>query len=148
MDTIKDNVIEIDSIIRRNAWFDFHLYSYDGYRMIITFSKDLTYYHKLEIIFEDIFYASTFFNELHTDLTKTVIEIPEPKLNKELNLEFEIEEGYQIIIIHTEDYKNDIYIAAKSLSYNTDTVYYYDRKNLANNERLADFVQKEKRTTK
>lgn len=148
MDTIKNNVIEIDSIIRRNAWFDFHVYSYDGYRMIITFSKDLTYYHNLEIIFEDIFYASTFFNELHTDLTKTVVEIPEPKLNKELNLEFEIEEGYQIIIIHTEDYKNDIYIAAKSLSYNTDIVYYYDRKNLVNNERLADFVQKEERTTK
>ncbi len=138
--TIKQLVNEIDQIIRKNQWFDFHVIKYDGYRLIIGGSIDLTYYHKLEIIFEDVFFASTFFNEWHTDTNKPVLEIPNDKLNKELNLRFEIEQGYQVFIIHTEDYKNNIYIAAKTLIYNTDTVYYYKRNELKENERIADFV--------
>ena len=102
----------------------------------------MTYYHQLEIIFESIFFASTYFQEWRSDTKKPVIEIPEFSLNKELNLRFEIEKGYQVFIMRTEDYKNDIFIAAKEISYNTDKVYYYDKIDLKEDERLAEFVKK------
>ena len=141
---VKHNTIvkQIDDYIRQNAWFDFHLWRYDGRKLIISGSTDLTYYHKLEIIFTDVFFASTFFDGWNSDTNKPVIEIPEYELNIELNTKFEIEQGYQIFIINTEDYKNDIYIAAKEIEFNTDTVFYYQRENLGDNERLADFLIK------
>ncbi|NOQ71790.1 MAG: hypothetical protein GQ574_07310 [Crocinitomix sp.] len=135
--TIASTVNSIDDYIRKNKWFDFHLWRYDGRNLIIAGSSDLTYYHKLEIIFTDVFFASTFFEGWHSDTDKAVIELPDPEFNKELNIKFEIEQGYQVFIIRTEDYKNDIYIAAKEIGFNTDTVYYYYRENLKDNERLA-----------
>ena len=56
---IKNIVSEIDQIIRKNKWFDFHVLRYDGHKMIIGGSTDLTYYYNLELIFEDIFYNSS-----------------------------------------------------------------------------------------
>ncbi len=138
---IKNIVSEIDQIIRKNEWFDFHVLQYDGHNMIIGGSIDLTYHHNLELIFEDVFYVSAYFNGWHTDTDKTVIEIPDDNLNNDLNIKFDIEQGYQLFIIHTEDYNNDIYIAAKGLTFNTDTVYYYEREGLKENERLADFIK-------
>ena len=133
-------VNEIDNYIRENTWFDFHVWRYDGRNLIISGSIDLTYYHKLEIVFKDVFFASTFFESWRSNTNKPVIEIPEHKVNKALNLKFEIEQGYQIFLIRTEDFKNDIYIAAKEISFNTDTVYYYQKDNLGKNERLADYL--------
>jgi len=138
----KSVVNQIDDYIRQNTWFDFHLWRYDGRNLVISGSTDLTYYHKLEIIFTDVFFAFTFFQDWHSDTDKPVIEIPNPELNKQLNVKFEIEQGYQIFIIRTEEYKNDIYIASKKIEFNTDTVYYYQRENLDENERLADYLIK------
>jgi hypothetical protein len=141
---IKNIICEIDQIIRKNKWFDFHVLQYDSRKMIVAGGADLTYYHNLELIFEDIFFVSAYFNGWHTDTDKAVIEIPDVKLNKDLNIKFDIEQGYQLFIIHTEDYNNDIYIAAKRLTFNTDTVYYYEREGLKENERLADFIKTKK----
>lgn len=138
----KSIVNQIDEHIRQNARFDFHLWGYDGRRLIISGSTDLTYYHKLEIIFTDVFFASIFFEGWHSDTDKPVIEIPDTNLNRELNIKFEIEQGYQLFIIRTEDYNNDIYVAAKEIEFNTDTVYYYQRDNLGENERLAEYLNK------
>lgn len=138
---IKNIVCEIDQIIRKNKWFDFHVLQYDGHKMIIGGGADLTYYHNLELIFEDIFFVSAYFNGWHTDTSKPVIEIPDSSLIQDLNTKFDIEQGYQLFIIHTEDYSNDIYIAAKNLTFNTDTVYYYEREGLKENERLADLIK-------
>lgn len=139
-DKFKPTVKEIDNYIRQNDWFDFHLWRYDGRKLIIAGSIDLSYYHKLEIIFTDVFFASTFFQDWHSNTKNPVIELPNKELNKELNLKFEIEQGFQIFILRTENYRNDIFIAAKNIEFNTDTVYYYARENLNKNERLADFL--------
>ena len=132
----------IDQIIRQHSWFDFHVLKYDGSRLTIAGGIDLTYYHQLEITFENIFFAATFFEEWHSDTSKTVFEVPEAELSRSLHLQLEIEQGYQVFIFHTEDYKNDIYIAAQKVTFNTDTVYYYQRPNLKEGERIADFVPK------
>jgi len=141
-DKNKSIVKLIDEYIRQNAWFDFHLWKFDGENLVISGSTDLIYYHNLEIIFSDVFFASIFFKDWQSDTQKSVIEIPDVDLNKKLNIKFDIEKGYQIFIIRTENYKTDIYVAAKEIDFNTDTVYYYQRENLKDNERLADFLMK------
>lgn len=139
---IRDLVKEIDGIVRQQKWFDFHVLSYDGFKLTIGGSIDLNYYHSLEIIFNDVFFVSGFFKGWHSDTHSDVFLLPDNEI--ELNRQFEIEQGYQLFVFKTEDHKSDFTVAAKSLSFNTDTVFYYDRQDLKENERIADFVKKAK----
>lgn len=137
---IENIVLEIDKEIRRHTWFDFHILSFDGNNLIVGGSLDLTYYHKLEIIFEDVFFVSGFFKVWHTNTTQTAFMLPANE--SEMNSNYETEQGYQLFIFKTEGYVNDVVIAAKKLSFNTDIVYYYERHNLKANERIAEFVKR------
>jgi hypothetical protein len=137
---IKKIVLKIDSEIRQHEWFDFHVLNFDAFKLTVAGSVDLTYYHKLEIIFEDIFFVSGFFQGWHSDTKQRTFLLPDNE--KEMNEKYEIEQGYQLFIFRTEDYTNDVLIAAKNISFNTDTVYYYERTDLKENERIADFVKK------
>lgn len=60
----------------------------------------------------------------------------------ELNSEYEITQGHRVFIFKTGDYRNDVIIAAGGVSFNTDTVFYYLREDLKENERIADSVKK------
>ncbi|AWA31042.1 hypothetical protein HYN48_13645 [Flavobacterium magnum] len=131
-------VEKIDSLIRDNLFFDFHVFSYDTKKLILAGSENLTYYHTLEIIFEDVFFVSGIFAQLKTDNKSTVFSIPEDQ--HLLNLTYEIEQGYHLFTLKAEDFKSNFIIAAKSISFNTDTVYYYNRKDLKPNERIAYFI--------
>lgn len=133
-------VREIDRIIRQQLWFDFHVLKYDGRNLTIAGSVDLCYYHQLEIIFEDVFFFQGYFNEWRSDTTQPVFILPDNEV--ELNMQYEIEEGYSLFIFKTEDFKNDVIVAAEKITYNTDTVFYYYRENLKDNERMADFVKR------
>lgn len=125
---IRNIVTRIDSEIRQNAWFEFHVSKFDGYKLSVAGSIDLIYYHNLEIIFEDVFFVSAFFHGWHSDTTKRTFFLPDNE--KEYNEKYEIEQGYQIFIFKTENHNNDVIIAAKKLTYNTNTVYYYDKKDI------------------
>jgi hypothetical protein len=137
---IKNRVLNIDLEIRRHEWFDFHVLNFDGSKLTIAGSDDLTYYHTLEIIFEDIFFVSAFFQGWHSNTKERTFLLPDNE--KETNEKFEIEQGYQLFIFRTEEYTNDVMIAARNLSFSTDTVYYYERPDLKANERIADFVKR------
>ena len=130
---MQETVNKIDIIIRSNEWFDFHVLSYDGRSLKIGGGIDLTYYHSLEIIFTDIFFVHGFFESWHSDTKDHVIFLPDKEQNRELNKIYEIEKGYQIFILRTENYKSDIYIAAKEIDFNENVVKYY-REQTKNNE--------------
>ncbi|WP_298143762.1 hypothetical protein [Flavobacterium sp.] len=140
MEGNRDTAAKIDKEIRRHKWFDFHVLSFNGHKLIVAGGEDLTHYHILEIIFEDLFFVSGFFQGWHSDTTQTVFAIPEN--DHEMNIKYEIEQDYQLFVFKTENYKNDVIIAARAISFNTDTVYYYERIDLKPNERIADFVKK------
>ena len=133
-------VLDIDSIIRKHLWFDFHVLSYDGRKLIIAGSEDLCYYHKLEVIFENVFFFKGYFDGWMSDTSAPVFILEERAT--ELNGKYEITQGNRVFIFRTEDYRNDVIIAAKSISFNTDTVFYYLRDDLKENERIADFVKR------
>lgn len=130
----------IDSIIRKDVWLDFHVYKYDGHNLIIAGSTDLCYYHQLEIVFEGVFFFHGFFSGWHSDTSQPVFVLPDNV--DELNLQFEIEQGYTLFMFKAEDYKNNVIVAAEKISFNTDTVFYYLRENLEPNQRIADFVKR------
>jgi hypothetical protein len=131
-------VTDIDTLIRQQEWFDMHVYSYQHNKLVIAGGVDLTYYHSLEIIFEEVNFFSGYMSGWHADTSKPVFELPAESTI--LNLKFENIQGYTLFRFNSED-TPDIYIAAAAVSYNTDTVYYYNRPDLKENERLADFVK-------
>ena len=130
---------QINEIIQKETCFDFHILSFDGHRLIIGGSIDLTYYHNLEVVFEDIFFVSSFFKKWQSNTKQTVFKIPDNEI--QLNEKYEIEQDYQLFMFQTEYFKNDVLIAANSISYNTDKVFYYDKSDLKSNERIAEFVK-------
>jgi hypothetical protein len=134
-----NKVLQVDKQICRHDWFDFHVLKFDNSKLVIGGGVDLTYFHTLEIIFDDVFFVSAFFKGWRSDTRTIVFSIPDNV--RDLNLKFKIENGYQLFKFTAEDYAESILIAARDFSFNTDTVFYYDRQNLKDNERLADFVK-------
>ena len=100
---LKPTVEKIDKYIRESLWFDFQIIEYDGYKLTIAGSIDLIYYHTLEVVFQDVFFVSGFFEGWRSDTSKPVFILPENE--SEMNQKFEIEQGYQLFIFITEDYK-------------------------------------------
>jgi hypothetical protein len=140
-DKILNTVLEIDKEIRKHDWFEFTVLNYDGYKLTIAGSFDFSYYHNLEIFFEDILFFSGYFNGWIANTSNPTFLLPENE--NEMNRKYQIENGYQLFVFKANNYENDIVIAAKNIKFNTDTVYYYERNNLKENERLASFVKKE-----
>ncbi|MBF9238273.1 hypothetical protein I2I05_12785 [Hymenobacter sp. BT683] len=136
-DETRKTVEEIDALIRKNAWFDFHVSSYNGSDLVITGSTDFSYYHELEITFHNVFFATCYFKYWKSDTTSPVFFIPEQEEAYQMNFQLEIEVGFDLFIFKVEDSKTNVTIAAKSVSYNTDTVLYYYRENLPPGMRLA-----------
>lgn len=114
---IRNTVVAIDTYIRQHTWFDFYIKKYENNKLTIAGSLTLSYEDSLEIIFEDVFFMFGFFQSWHSNTKSTVFQIPENE--KELNQKFEIEQGYQLFCFKTEDYNNDVIIAAKTISFNT-----------------------------
>lgn len=133
---------EIDSCIRQFSWLDFDVYRYDGYRLTVVGSTDFSYYHQLEIIFEDVFFVFGNFSTWGSDTEKRVFGFPDNEA--ELITRFNIEQDYQLFEFRQDGLDNDFIIASNTLTYNTDKVYYYPKDDLQPNERLADFVNKRK----
>ena len=141
-DETRKAVEEIDVVIRRNAWFDFQISTYDGSNLIISGSTDSLYYHELEVTFHNVFFVSGYFHDWKSDTTHPVFRTPEQEEAYQMNFQFEIEEGYDLFIFKVEGSKNDVIVASESISYNTDTVLHYYREKLEPGMRLADFVIK------
>lgn len=112
---IRNTAVAIDTYIRQHAWFDFYIKNYDRQNLIVAGSTSLSYPDLIEIIFEEVFFIQGFFQSWHSDTKSTVFQIPENE--KEINQKFEIAQGYQLFIFKTEDYNNDIIIAAKTISF-------------------------------
>ena len=137
-------VAEIDQRIRRHEWFDFHILKNDGFQLVIGGGMDLCYYHELEIIFDSVSFVSMPASEWHSDTRNPVVELRTQDLSDRLEWGFELPSGFHVFIIHPEDFKDKIYVVAKTVSFKKETVYYYERTDLKENERIADFVIRSK----
>lgn len=112
-------VMEIDTIIRKQGWYDFHVWRYDRYSLILGGNYDLSYYHSLEITFSDVDFYSGYFYPWATDTSKSVIEFVDGKVTDKLKKQYQIQPYYHLFQLNSEDYKSPIFIAARHISYET-----------------------------
>ncbi|MDM1298333.1 hypothetical protein HXZ94_07435 [Empedobacter falsenii] len=120
---IETSVNEINAFISKHNWMDFEIKSYDGYQLIIAGSTDLMYYHLIEITFEDVFWFSGFMNGWRSDTSKVILK------RSDDYRKFEIEQGYELVEFDCEDYQNNVFVAAKTIHFNTEIKKLYDSEN-------------------
>lgn len=131
---------QLNSIISKENWLDMEVQNLSGGVLVVAGSTDFTYGHSLEIEFHDVFYMSLNM-EWKTDTSKPVFHNLDYNESLSLNSKFQIEKGFSIVKIIAEDFSEPFYVAAKSLFFNTDKVYYYHKDNLGPNERIASWVK-------
>ena len=131
----------INNIVSKDIHFEFEILGLTNNDLVLIGSEDFCYYHTLEITFQNIFHINL--NEsFKIDTTKPFLSLPEKQEAYDLNVKLEVLEGYYIFKLTTEGIDDAItfYVIAQDIKYNTDTVFYYKRENLKENERIAEWV--------
>lgn len=124
--TIENIVSDIRSHTREKTWLDFSLYSYDCSRLIIVGSDDLCYYHTIEIVVENpSFIQSTAY--WTCDVNEVFIRVNQEGELKKLTFYYGEEVCFSV--------------SADKFSVNFDTVFYYKRAELLQNQRIAHWVK-------
>jgi len=136
---LKTKVLE-NQMISKQPWFDMEIIGFDRGKLIIAGSIDFSYGHIMEVIFEDVFHA-TVNREWKTNTSTETLHIVDNLESSEINLLFQIEQGYTLFKIIFEDLSVPFYISAKNVDFNTDKVFYYKKDYLAENERIANWVK-------
>ncbi len=136
---LKEKVKKVNEIISEESWLDMELLEMKGGNLVIVCSTDFSYGHSLEIKFENVFHMSIN-AEWKTDTSKIVLEIVNKEESILINQNYQIEQGNVLFRVIAEDLKVPFYISAKNINYNTDSVLYYKKEHLAENERIADWV--------
>ena len=117
---------------------DFYIIKYDNSeKLILAGSFDFSYYHNLEIIFTNVSFIL---------LPGSVFTINKIRLakNDEIKKLQEFSYGYNegfTFCLEDTYYDNKFYISANDFEYKVQTVYYYKRENLKENEKIADWVK-------
>lgn len=128
----EQDIVSLIKMHRGNdCWLDFSVYLYDKGRLIIVGSFDLSYYHQLEIIAENPSYVSgemTWHADLQSDFIQANngLDITESKAIKKLDFYSDDQLAFSVV--------------ADKFSVNFDTVFYYHREPLGENQRLAHWL--------
>jgi hypothetical protein len=123
MDNQISGILEsLNSFIKKKAWLDFELLSLRGGTVIIVGSTDFTYFHELEVKFDDVFFIHCN-TSWKTDTSYDVFVVPTLEEERKINFENSIEEGHFLIKI-ISDFKNSFYISAKQISVSFERVHY------------------------
>lgn len=124
---IKEKVQIIDALIRKNAWFDMGVFSFDGINLNIKGSIDLFSYYELEIIFLNCFHISTNMN-WSTDTSIPVLVVVEGDEMIRFNVKHNVEIGYTLFKIIPEDIDTCFYVSAEDIQFKEGKVYFNDKK--------------------
>lgn len=140
METI-DKLNRINELISKEAWFDFEIFDASFAKFSIVGSVDFTYGYQIEIMFENVHHI-TINENWSSDTSKKIFTLVLGDAKEEFIDNYGLEKGYEIFRIENEDF-NPFYIAAKSIEFDDTRVYYYDKSNLVDGERIADWVKKQ-----
>lgn len=103
---IKNVLVEINEYLETQLWMDFEIIEYSRYALKIIGSLDISFAPNIEIIFKDVFFASTIFN-WKTDTSHEIVSIIEGDEARKINMEFQVEQGYHLVKFQAEDYPDD-----------------------------------------
>lgn len=139
--SIKKIIEAINSRFDRDCDFEFFKISkYDGQSLRIYASRDFTFAHNFELIFEKVTFFKGDFewsrnDELDLILIEEISENP-----GELRFKFVLQsDGY-----YYSNHNHRIEIWAESIDFDPSTVYYWNKEDLKEGERVAQWVKKER----
>ena len=130
----------INEIVETTNTVDYRIQSYDSVNLMITGSFDFCYYHEVELLFHEVSYIS-----LPTDFSY-------PKLRKAIKSEIsqiekiiEVAQEETVFCIEAETNcsleKLSFFVVAEKVTLNEGLVFYYERENLKEGERIAPWVK-------
>ena len=103
---IRNVLTRINKYLESQLWMDFEIIEYSQYELKIIGSIDISSGPNIEIVFKDIFFASTVFN-WKTDTSRKAISLIEGDEARKINMEFQVEQGYYLVKFQAEDYADD-----------------------------------------
>ena len=130
----------INEIVETTSTVDFRIQSYDSANLMITGSFDFCYYHEVEILFSKVSYFS-----LPTDFRYPKFRIATIKEIDQIKKNIAIGTEKTIFCIEAEPTcdleKSPYFVVAESVSFNEGRVFYYEREDLKEGERIASWVK-------
>jgi hypothetical protein len=134
-----NNFDEINRIAQETNTTDYCIHSYENDDLLILGSFDFSYYHQVEVLFENVKYfdIATWFSYPYFRQATS----KEMKNIRSQNL-IEAEDKVFCIEAETENSmdRTAFFIVAEKMTVRPGMVYYYERKNLKEGERIADWV--------
>lgn len=85
---------------------DFEVIEYSRYALKVIGSLDISSAPNIEIVFEDIFFTSTIFS-WRTDTSNEFISLIEGDEARNINIKFQVEQGYHLIKFQAENYPDN-----------------------------------------
>jgi hypothetical protein len=122
MKEIFDKINEINNFLKEKPWFDFELMGISNKILKIVGSTDFSYYQELEINFNDIYYVQCP-DCWKSDTSNDVLVIPALEEQRQINISYEIEQGYVLLKFIAEDI-GAIYISCKSINFKIEKIIY------------------------
>ena len=103
---IRNVLTKINEYLGSQLWMDFEIIEYSQYKLKIIGSIDISSAPNIEIVFKDIFFASTVFN-WKTDTSHKTISLIKGDEARKINMIFHVEQGYYLVKFQAEDYTEE-----------------------------------------
>ena len=100
---IENVLTKINEYLESQLWMDFEIIEYSRYKLRIIGSIDISAAPNIEIVFKDVFFASTVFN-WKTDTSCNIISLLKGDEARKINIKFQVEQGYHLVKFQAEDY--------------------------------------------
>lgn len=129
----------INNHFLKTLWLDFEIIGVHDGVLKLKASTDFCYYHECEIELYELRYFSGPMEWTSTPADQLIEILPDNEAVDLIN-RHKLETPCSVITFNTDD-AFKVIIAAGSIRFNFDTVYYYERENLAANERVDKRVR-------
>jgi hypothetical protein len=133
----------MDALERLNelAYAEYRVLSFDGSRLTIAGSRDLSYAHNVEVEFSEVSFISC-----PTDILEPTFRCATGDEAKTVGRLVSIDAGETLVAIDagsSGSLERQVYfILAEGVRVSQGTVYYYERENLQPGERIAEWVKR------
>lgn len=129
----------INEIVETTNTTDFRLESFIGDSLLLIGSFDLSYYHQLEVRFDGVSFIGLPIDGIDSPKFSVAAK-EERKAHSHLDLDAD---DVLFRVHHDPNFNGGTvyYVAAKRLSISEGMVYHYQRNNLKEGERIADWVK-------
>ncbi|MEC5145423.1 hypothetical protein [Chitinophaga sp. 212800010-3] len=111
---MQEQIDKINEFLRSHQWCDFEIIDLKGNLRIggkTGFSND----YDIVITFSNVFFMQMLY-EWKTNTKTTAFEIPDIQEERTININFGIEQGFQLFKIYAEDVDGSLYVSSKGIS--------------------------------